>query len=94
MRKEAEETNNMLNRPEFPLVRWGILSTAAINEAIIRAIAMSPRSELIAVASRTQERVDNYAEKHGIPRAYGSYDELLNDSYRCCVYLATKLPAR
>ena len=88
MRKEAEETNNMLNRPEFPLVRWGILSTAAINEAIIRAIAMSPRSELIAVASRTQERVDNYAEKHGIPRAYGSYDELLNDSDVDAVYVS------
>ena len=73
---------------EMSVVRWGILSTAWINEAIIPAIAMSPRSELIAVASRTQEKVDNYAEKHGIPRAYGGYDELLNDSDVDAVYVS------
>ena len=49
---------------------------------------MSPRSELIAVASRTQEKVDNYAEKHGIPRAYGSYVELLADSDVDAVYVS------
>ena len=70
------------------MVRWGILSTAAINRAIIPAIAMSPRSELIAVASRTQEKVDKYAQKHGIPRAYGSYVELLADSDIDAVYIS------
>ena len=69
-------------------VRWGLLSTAAINDAIIPAIAMSPRSELIAVASRTQEKVDKYAQKHGIPRAYGSYVELLADSDIDAVYIS------
>ena len=69
-------------------VRWGLLSTAAINDAIIPAIAMSPRSEMIAVASRTQEKVDKYAQKHGIPRAYGSYVELLADSDIDAVYIS------
>ena len=73
---------------ELSVVRWGILSTAWINRAIIEGIAMSPRSELIAVASRTQEKVDNYAEKHGIPRAYGSYVELLADSDVDAVYVS------
>ena len=87
-REEAEEINRELNMTELSVVRWGILSTAWINEAIIPAIAMSPRSELIAVASRTQEKVDNYAEKHGIPRAYGSYVELLADSDVDAVYVS------
>ena len=73
---------------ELSTVRWGLLSTAWINDAIIPAIAMSPRSELIAVASRTQEKVDKYAQKHGIPRAYGSYVELLADSDIDAVYIS------
>lgn len=73
---------------ELSMVRWGLLSTAWINDAIIPAIAMSPRSELIAVASRTQEKVDKYAQKHGIPRAYGSYVELLADSDIDAVYIS------
>ena len=73
---------------ELSVVRWGLLSTAAINRAIIPAITMSPRSELIAVASRTQEKVDSYAQKHEIPRAYGSYVELLADSDIDAVYIS------
>jgi predicted dehydrogenase len=58
-------------------VRWGILSTARINAAMIPPLRESPESELVAVASRTQERAEEYAREHGIPHAYGSYDALL-----------------
>jgi predicted dehydrogenase len=60
-------------------VRWGILSTARINQALIGGIAGAANAELVAVASREEARAGAYAAEHGIPRAYGSYEELLAD---------------
>jgi xylose dehydrogenase (NAD/NADP) len=69
-------------------VRWGILSTARINRALIPPLQESPASDLVAVASRTQERGDAYARAWGIPRAYGSYDALLGDPDVEAVYIS------
>jgi len=60
-------------------VNWGILSTARINRNIIPVLHGSKRTELLAVASRTPSSADKYAREWKIPRAYGSYDELLAD---------------
>ena len=60
-------------------VQWGLLSTARINDAILRGASESERTEVVAVASRDGERADGYAREHGIARAYGSYEELLAD---------------
>ncbi len=58
-------------------LRWGILSTARINDAIIPALARSPGNELVAVASRDRAVASAFADRWHIPTAYGSYDELL-----------------
>ena len=58
-------------------LRWGILSTAKINDALITPINKSERSELVAVASRNNDKAQSYAREKGIPRAYGSYEALL-----------------
>jgi len=60
-------------------VRWGILSTAWINVAMVGPMHRSPRSELVAVASRSREKAEAYAAENDIPKAYGSYEQLLND---------------
>lgn len=36
--------------------------------------------DVAAVASRDRERAESYALEHGIPRAFGSYEELLTDA--------------
>jgi xylose dehydrogenase (NAD/NADP) len=69
-------------------VRWGILSTAAINRRLLPAFRESPALELLAVASRAQERADEYARAEAIPRAYGSYEELLADPDVEAVYIS------
>lgn len=61
------------------ILRWGLLSTANINKALIGPIQASPRSELTAVASRDIERARAYAAERGIPKAHGSYEALLAD---------------
>ena len=58
-------------------LRWGILSTARINRALIPPLRASSRSELVAVASRDEQRARAYADEWAIPEAYGSYEELL-----------------
>jgi D-xylose 1-dehydrogenase (NADP+, D-xylono-1,5-lactone-forming) len=60
-------------------VRWGILSTAHINRLVIPPAHESSLVELLGVASRDQRRAEKYARKWGIPRAYGSYEALLDD---------------
>jgi predicted dehydrogenase len=48
----------------------------------------SPKVDLVAVASRTQERADAYAAEWEIPRAYGSYADLLADDEIEAVYIS------
>ena len=67
---------------------WGLLSTARINERVIPALRSSERSELLAVASRSKERAQAYAKQWDIPRAYGTYEQMLADPAINVVYLS------
>ena len=55
-----------------PRLRWGLMSTARINEVILPAVERSNKSDCIAVASRSAERANEYASKWNIERSYGS----------------------
>lgn len=70
-------------------VRWGIVSTAAINTRILEAARQSRRLEIVAVASRDQARADAYSQRHGIPRGHGSYAALFADPDVEVVYIST-----
>ena len=67
---------------------WGLISTARINRRVIPAIRASRRAELLAVASRSLERARSYAAEWDIPRAHGSYQELLDDPGVDVVYIS------
>ena len=69
-------------------VKWGILSTADINRKLIPGAKASPKVELLAVASRDRQRAESYARDWGIERAYGSYEELLEDPELEAVYIS------
>jgi predicted dehydrogenase len=69
-------------------VKWGIVSTADINRKVIPGARASDKVDLVAVASRTRERADAYAREWSIPRAYGSYEELLDDPEIEAVYVS------
>jgi len=69
-------------------LRYGLLSTAAINRAILRGAPLSAgAAEVVAVASRDQARADAYAAEHGLARAHGSYEALLADPDVDAVYI-------
>lgn len=68
-------------------VRWGVISTANIGRAaMIPALQKAGNGELIAVGSRSQEKAEDFARRLGIPRAYGSYEALLEDPDIDAVY--------
>lgn len=69
-------------------LRWGLLSTARINDALMDPIRQSPRSALVAVGSRRLETARTYARAMNIPTAHGSYEALLADPNVDAVYIS------
>ena len=68
-------------------IRWGILSTAAIGiDKVIPAMQRGKWSEISAIASRDIDKARQVAQRLGIPRAYGSYEELLADDEIEAIY--------
>jgi D-xylose 1-dehydrogenase (NADP+, D-xylono-1,5-lactone-forming) len=74
--------------PDEAPVRWGIVSTADINRKVIPGAKASQKVELVGVASRAQDRAEQYASWWEIPRAYGSYEALLADDQIDAVYIS------
>ena len=69
-----------------PVLRWGLLSTARINDKLVAADP-AKRSRWVAVGSRDADRARAYADEHGLARAHGSYDALLADPEVDAVYI-------
>jgi D-xylose 1-dehydrogenase (NADP+, D-xylono-1,5-lactone-forming) len=68
-------------------LRWGILSTANIGKKVVTpAIQACDKCEVVAVASRDEERARIYAEALAIPNHYSSYEALLEDDTIDAIY--------
>lgn len=68
-------------------VKWGIISTANIGVAkVIPGMLKSKDLEVVAIASRKLKPAREWAGKLGIPKAYGSYEEMLADPEIEAVY--------
>jgi predicted dehydrogenase len=70
-------------------VRWGVLATGGIAAAFAADLVDLPDAELVAVASRTREAARAFAERFGVPRAYGDWEALARDEDIDVVYVAT-----
>jgi predicted dehydrogenase len=68
-------------------VRFGVIGTAKIAiQKVIPAMQQSEHCRIVAIASREGARAQAAADALGIPRAYGSYAELLQDPEIEAVY--------
>jgi len=68
-------------------VRWGILGVANIAvRQVIPAMQQGSWSEIRAIASRDLAKANQAAQSLGIPKAYGSYEELLADDEIEAIY--------
>lgn len=73
-------------------IRWGIIGAGWIADVMASDFAFVPGAELVAIASRDLDRAQHLASKHGVPRAYGNYQGLLDDDDIDVVYVATTHP--
>ena len=70
------------------VLRLGLVSTANINQQILRGAAESELVDVVAVASRDGAKAQAYAAEHGIENAHGSYEALLEDDGIDAVYIS------
>ncbi len=69
-------------------VKWGIIGTANIARwGMIPGMKQADNCELYAIAGRSLEKAESYKQNYGFSKAYGSYDELLDDPEVQAVYV-------
>lgn len=73
-------------------LNWGLLGAGAIAKAFVKGLEQSETGKALAVGSRGLEKAQGFAKDHNIPRAYGSYEELLADKEIDAIYVSTPHP--
>src|SRR4028119_1686126 len=68
-------------------VRWGVLSTAHINDKVLAGASASADVDVVAVASRDGRRAAEHTARKSIPTAHASYEALLADDTVDAVYV-------
>ena len=66
---------------------WGVMGTARIVRKVIPALQAAKNSEVVGIASRTEAKAREYADKHGLAEAFGGYDALLASPDIDAVYI-------
>ncbi len=69
--------------------KWGVIAPGRIAHTFAEGVQSISDAEICAVASSNQERADTFAKKFNIPRAYDSYETLVNDSAVDGVYISS-----
>ena len=70
-------------------IGWGILGTGNVARRFAADFSYIKDARLVGVASRRQETARTFGERFGIPRQYGSYQELVDDPDIQAIYIAT-----
>ena len=73
-------------------LRWGIIGAGNIAGSLVEAMKQTDSGEVLAVASRNTEKARSFADRNGIPNAYGRYEDLLGDPEIDAVYITTPHP--
>lgn len=70
-------------------IRWGIIGLGNIAHKFAKDLLTLTDAKLYAVASRSQEKANNFATQYGVSKAYSSYESLASDPLVDAVYVAT-----
>ena len=73
-----------------PALRWGVLAPGSIAGAWVGSVLKHTNQQIVAVASRTPGRADEFAEQFSIAKVYKTYAELLADETIDAVYVASR----
>lgn len=70
-------------------IKWGIIGLGRISDQFVKDLLLVEDAEVYAVASRTQDKANTFAQKFNVPKAYGSYNELFQDPAVDIIYIGT-----
>ena len=70
-------------------INWGIIGLGKIANKFATALASVENAELYAVASRDREKAVVFSEMHNSTKAYGVYEQLMEDENVDVIYIAT-----
>lgn len=73
------------------IINWAIIGTGRIANTFAEALSGTEGANLYAVGSRTLKKAQEFADKFGFVKAYGSYEELVQDKDIDIVYIATPM---
>ncbi|HAQ17958.1 MAG TPA: hypothetical protein DCR40_01840 [Prolixibacteraceae bacterium] len=68
---------------------WAILGCGKIARKFVADLKLLPNARLYAAASRSIENARNFASELGFEKAYGSYEDMVNDPEVDVVYIAS-----
>lgn len=75
------------NPLDCPPLRWGLIGCGRVSHDFTQALKHVPTASVVACAARSEDDAKAFAEKHGIGRYYGSYDDVLKDDNVDIVYV-------
>jgi predicted dehydrogenase len=70
-------------------IKWGFIGLGKIAHQFAAELINITDAELIAVASRNSDKAKQFASQYNVRKAYGSYDEIINDLEIDILYIAT-----
>ncbi|AVR46148.1 oxidoreductase [Christiangramia fulva] len=70
-------------------IKWGIVGLGKIANKFAKDLLVVQNAELYAVASRNLEKAEAFKKEYQAQKAYGSYEELMEDKAVDVVYVAT-----
>jgi predicted dehydrogenase len=74
---------------DAPPLRWGILGTGWIAERFVASLQAHTRQQVVAIGSRNSATAQTFADRFGVSRAHGFYEQLVADPDVDVVYVAT-----
>lgn len=74
---------------DAPPIKWGIIAPGWIAGQFTNAVHRHSKSRVVAVGSSSADRAQEFAARHGVGRAYGSYEALVADHDIDAVYVAS-----
>ncbi len=73
-------------------VKWGIVGTGNISSQFAEGLQLVENAQIAAVASRSVESAKAFAQKYGVAKSYGSYEDMAKDADLDIIYIGTPHP--
>lgn len=90
----GEKSETKAGSNEQKAIRWGFVGTGNIANSMARTLQLTTAGQLAASSSRTLEKAEAFASKHGAKKAFGSWKEMIDWDGIDAIYVATPTSVR